>query len=60
VPKGEPDNFLDDDEFRAKFDGLCEPYLGGEGAARLADSLLALEQANSVSAVMALSQGAGA
>ncbi len=57
VPKGEPDNFLDDDEFRAKFDGLCAPYLGADGAARLAESLLALEQANSISAVMALSQG---
>lgn len=60
VPKGEPDNFLADDEFRSKFDGLCAPYLGQEGADRLADSLLALEQANSVSAVMALSQARGA
>ena len=60
VPKGEPDNFLDDNEFREKFDGLCAPYLGTEGAARLADSLLALEGANSISAVMALSRNAGA
>jgi 2-methylcitrate dehydratase PrpD len=58
VPKGEPSNFLSDDEFRAKFDGLCEPYLGPEKAQRLADSLLALEQANSIQAVMALSQAA--
>ena len=58
VPRGEPDNFLADEEFRGKFDGLCAPYLGEEGAARLADQLMALEQANSVSAVMALSQGA--
>ena len=56
VPKGEPDNFLDDGEFRSKFDGLCAPYLGQDGADRLAASLLALEQANSVSAIMALSQ----
>lgn len=60
VPRGEPDNFLADEEFRGKFDGLCAPYLGEEGAARLADQLMALEQANSVSAVMALSQGRGA
>ena len=56
VPKGEPENFLADDEFREKFDGLCAPYLGETQARRLADQLLALEQANSVSAVMALSQ----
>ncbi|MDA7946996.1 MAG: MmgE/PrpD family protein [Hyphomicrobiaceae bacterium] len=56
VPKGEPDNFLEDAEFRSKFDGLCEPYLGKDAADRLADSLLSLEQANSVSAIMALSQ----
>ncbi len=60
VPKGEPDNFLADDEFREKFDGLCAPYLGERRARNLADQLLALEQANSVSAVMALSQGGGA
>ena len=58
VPKGEPANFLDDEEFRAKFDGLCVPYLGPEKAKRLADSLLTLDQANSIQAVMALSQPA--
>lgn len=57
IPRGEPENFLSDDEFREKFDGLCVPYLGVDQAHRLADSLLALEQANSISAVMALSQG---
>ncbi|MHA1165559.1 MAG: MmgE/PrpD family protein [Alphaproteobacteria bacterium] len=56
VPRGEPDNFLADDEFRSKFNWLCVPYLGEDQARRLADSLLALEQANSISAVMALSQ----
>lgn len=56
VPLGEPSNFLDDGQFRYKFGGLCEPYLGAERAGRLADSLLALEQANSISAVMALAQ----
>jgi 2-methylcitrate dehydratase PrpD len=57
APKGEPANFLTDDEFRAKFDGLCAPYLGADKRNRLADSLLALEQANSMQAVMALSRG---
>jgi len=56
VPRGEPGNFLADDEFRTKFNGLCVPYLGEDKALRLADQLLALEQANSISAVMALSQ----
>jgi 2-methylcitrate dehydratase PrpD len=59
VPRGEPSNFLKDSEFRDKFDGLCAPYLGQEQVNRLADSLLALEQANSVSAIMALSQSGG-
>ncbi len=58
VPKGEPDNFLADEEFRFKFDGLCAPYIGEDRANRLADSLLALEQANSVHAVLALAQSA--
>ncbi|MEE9209378.1 MAG: MmgE/PrpD family protein, partial [Kiloniellales bacterium] len=56
VPKGEPANFLTDAEFRAKFDGLCRPYLGGESVGRLAEALFSLERANSVHAVMALSQ----
>ncbi len=60
VPKGEPDNFLADEEFLEKFDGLCVPYLGKDGAGRLAESLLSLEQANSVAAVMALSQSESA
>lgn len=59
VPKGEPENFLADEEFREKFDGLCVPYLGETQAHHLADQLLALEQANSVTAIMALSQGGG-
>lgn len=56
VPKGEPDNFLDDAEFRFKFDGLCKPYLGAEGTRKLANALLSLEQTNSVQAVMTLAQ----
>jgi 2-methylcitrate dehydratase PrpD len=59
VPKGEPGNFLIDAEFRRKFDGLCAPYLGAGKAQRLADTLLALEHANGMQAVMALSQADG-
>ena len=56
VPKGEPDNFLSDIEFRAKFDGLAAPYLSEAGAERLAGALLALEQANSIRTITALGQ----
>lgn len=56
APKGEPGNFLTDDEFRTKFEGLCEPYLGRERTHRLAESLMDLDKANSVQSVMALSQ----
>ncbi|RMF03558.1 MAG: MmgE/PrpD family protein, partial [Alphaproteobacteria bacterium] len=57
VPRGEPGNFLEDREFREKFDGLCAPYLDAERVDQLADTLLSLEKCNSISAVMALSQG---
>ena len=56
VPKGEPANFPTDDEFRTKFDGLCQPYLDRGSRGRLAGAVMSLEQANSVHAVMALSQ----
>ncbi|MGI9569364.1 MAG: MmgE/PrpD family protein, partial [Desulfobulbia bacterium] len=56
VPKGEPDNFLSDQEFQTKFDGLCEPYLGEENTRRLADLILALENSNNVQSIIAMSQ----
>lgn len=58
-PKGEPGNFLDDDEFRRKFGDLASPYLGQSETVRLADALLSLEQANTISSVLALGQGQG-
>ena len=45
VPKGEPDNFLTEDELRTKFDGLVAPYLEPADRAAFADGLLALEKA---------------
>jgi len=42
VPRGEPANFLSEDEFRAKFRALAAPYLGGETEA-LAKRLLAID-----------------
>lgn len=58
-PKGEPGNFLDDDEFRRKFGDLATPYLGQDETNRFADALLSLEQANTISSVLALGQGRG-
>ncbi len=59
VPKGEPGNFLSDDEFREKFDDLAAPYLTDAGAERLAGTLLALETVNNVQALTALGRPAG-
>jgi 2-methylcitrate dehydratase PrpD len=53
VPKGEPSNFMSVEEFRGKFAGLAEPYLGADGAGRFADAILGLEAQNSVTAVLA-------
>ncbi|MGI9378142.1 MAG: MmgE/PrpD family protein [Methyloligellaceae bacterium] len=58
IPKGEPDNFPSDGEFRQKFNGLCEPYLGSEMTNTLADNILNLEQANSIGTILSLSQPA--
>ena len=51
--KGEPANFMTPEEFRGKFDGLAEPYLGAAGCGRFADAILGLDTQNSVSAVLA-------
>jgi len=53
MPKGEPGNFMSVEEFRGKFTGLADPYLGADGAQRFADAILGLEAQNSVSAVLA-------
>ena len=56
VPKGEPDNFMSREEFRTKFDDLCAPYLSKVKRERLANALFALEDANAVTSVFALTQ----
>ncbi|MAH83246.1 MAG: MmgE/PrpD family protein [Rhodospirillaceae bacterium TMED8] len=56
VPLGEPENFMAQEAFQDKFDGLCAPYLGEEQSSKFADALLHLEEANSLASIMALSQ----
>jgi len=60
VPKGEPDNFMDQSEFIEKFDGLCAPYLNDAQRSRLTDAILTLENANNVAALCAMSWAEGA
>ena len=44
VPKGEPSNFLSDEEIRSKYESLVGPYLPAERARGLADGLLGLDE----------------
>jgi 2-methylcitrate dehydratase PrpD len=43
VPRGEPDNFLSNEELLAKFTSLSEPSLGPQRTAKLADAILHLD-----------------
>ncbi len=54
VPKGEPSNFLSEDELRAKFAGLADAVLGVERAARLADAVLEIDHTSDIAALMRL------
>ena len=58
VPKGEPSNFVTDEELRAKFNGLVDPYLDAATRDQLAERLLGLEQEADVSALLGLTFGA--
>ncbi len=55
-PKGEPDNFMTEQELRGKFDSLVEPYLGAERTRTLADALLEVDGAADIGAILALSR----
>lgn len=54
VPKGEPDNFLTDQELAAKFHGLVDEVMGHERAAALAAAVLGLATAADVATVTRL------
>lgn len=58
VPKGEPSNFLTENELKAKFRGLTEAILGGERAAKLADAVLAIDKSNDISGLARLAVAA--
>ena len=54
VPKGEPSNFLTENELKAKFRGLTDAILGEERAGKLADAVLAIDKSNDISGLARL------
>ena len=54
VPKGEPGNFLTENELRAKFAGLTDSVLGTERSAKLADAVLGIDTTNDISGLARL------
>jgi 2-methylcitrate dehydratase PrpD len=52
VPKGEPENFLTEDELRAKFSGLANAAIGEAQAADLAETVLRLDRLDDAGAVI--------
>jgi 2-methylcitrate dehydratase PrpD len=58
VPKGEPSNFLTENELKAKFRGLTEAILGEERAAKLAYAVLGIDKSNDISGLARLAVAA--
>ena len=56
IPKGEPENFMEDEEFISKFKGLTEPYLSKKSVDQLTDLMLKIDQANNVNSIFEYSQ----
>ena len=56
IPKGEPENFMDDAEFISKFQGLTEPYLSKQRVDQLTDIMLKMDKANNVNSIFEYSQ----
>jgi 2-methylcitrate dehydratase PrpD len=54
VPKGEPSNFLTEQELRDKFSGLVDAVLGPDRAAALASAVLAIDRTADVASLMRL------
>ena len=56
IPKGEPENFMEDEEFISKFKGLTEPYLSKKSVDQLTDLMLKIDQANNVNSIFEYSK----
>ena len=56
IPKGEPENFMEDEEFISKFKGLTKPYLSKQRVDQLTDLMLKIDQANNVNSIFEYSQ----
>ena len=54
VPKGEPGNFMSDDELREKFITLTAPYLSEQRRDELLDRLFGLDQVTDIAALLDL------
>jgi 2-methylcitrate dehydratase PrpD len=52
VPKGEPSNFLTEDELRGKFASLTDAILGVDRSERLASAVLAIDRTAGVSGLI--------
>jgi 2-methylcitrate dehydratase PrpD len=52
MPKGEPGNFVSNEELMAKFNGLAAPYMKPEALIDLSSGLLGLDAINSVSGLL--------
>jgi len=56
IPKGEPENFMSDDEFISKFTSLTEPYLSSQRIEKLTDLMMRMDNVNTVNSIFELSQ----
>ena len=56
IPKGEPENFMEDSEFISKFRSLTEPYLSNERIDQLTGSMFKLDQSNNINSIFEFSQ----
>ena len=56
ITKGEPENFMEDEEFISKFKGLTKPYLSKQRVDQLTDLMLKIDQANNVNSIFEYSQ----
>lgn len=54
MPKGEPGNFVSDQELLAKFTGLAGPYVEGTQLEQLSTGLLALDHIENMGSLLAL------